>query len=230
MDRQYSIQKSGGAQIDGTPPKTPLRYLTTYRGQALATKVTKVLYELLETRYLDPTPSCDDRQRGWEIVLHYTHMSAEHPINPEDIGRQIDGSFEIPLEENDDTKLGFPSAGSNPNIPDSIAGKHPGDLEKIQREQISLVSQETVNALASANKEQEEIKKLNHQAGETFQDYDDQAENIVQELQAAYDLYKVRAPGYDEEELLMVIRNGLKKLSAIHSKMDPTLPPTESSK
>jgi hypothetical protein len=206
MDRQYSIQKSGGAQIDGTPPKTPLRYLTTYRGQAVATKVTKVLYELVETRYLDPTPSFNDRQRVSEIVLHYTPMSAEHPINPEDIGRRIDGSFHIPNEQPSETSTGES---------ESVRSEY---IRKAQ-ERVGRLAPETRTGIEHVTEQFLEVQKHSLEFANTWPDLVQDAQHIHEHIVDTYTAYKNGA--IDEEELQVALNEARESFSTLRAMMDP---------
>lgn len=133
-------------------------------------------------------------------------MSAEHPINPEDIGRQIDGSFHIPNEDTAET----PSEES-----EAVRAEY---IRKAQ-ERVEQLAPETRDGIEQISNKFFAIKQHSLEFDRAWPDLVSSATDIHTELKDAYTAYKNGA--IDEEELQVVIKDTGRTLTIIRSMMDP---------
>jgi len=125
-------------------------------------------------------------------------MSAEHPINPEDIGRQPDGTFHVPDE--------------------ALSSERQDYIEKAQ-EQVAALSPETRSSLQAVTEQYLAIKKQSLEFADSWPDLVGDAERIHEHITDTYTAYK--SGNIDEEELQVALAQARESYANLRAMMDP---------
>lgn len=139
-------------------------------------------------------------------MVHYTPMSAEHPINPEDLGRQIDGSFHIPDEQ--------PSEAST-----SETGSVRAEYIRKAQEQVEHLAPETRTGVQQVTEQFLEIQKHSVEFANSWPDLVQDASHIHEHIVDTYTAYK--NGNIDEEELQIALNEARESFSTLRAMMDP---------